>query len=97
MSQITSNIRTDPKSALGLTYAANRRFLWNYMLSIQSSVTAEEHTLDVSLDRAYNNMTFKFTPLLLHNDSIAVPRIGIEKPFSDYQFVASTDLYSLNL
>ena len=97
VSQTTSNIRTDPKYALALSYSAVRRLHTQYMLAIQTSLAPDDTNFEVGIDKiCEHNLHLKFTPLVIHNMELGRPKFGVEKAFSHYQFSAVTDLYSTN-
>lgn len=98
LSQLTNNIRTDPKYSLGFTLSCVRRLFWNYMLTVQSSFSTEESSLEVGVDRiCENGLHLKFTPVSFHNWHLTNPKVGLEKSFSQYQLSTATDFQSLNI
>ena len=97
-SQVTTHLKNDPKYSVGLTYAASRRVLTNYMISLQGSVASDENNFDFNIDKILpNNTVLKLSPLSFSNGQLNRPRVGIEKPFDNFQVVASTDLDSMSL
>ena len=41
-----------------------------------------------------NNLHLKFTPIIMNNFNIGLPRFSVEKTYGNYQFTASTDIAS---
>ena len=93
LSQNTTNLRTDPKYSLSLTMSCIRRLFGNYVLVILPSISADEVTMVVVIDRICdNNLHLKFTPIIMNNLNFGMPRFSVEKTYGNYQFTANTDL-----
>jgi hypothetical protein len=97
VSQMTNNLRSDPRFSLGFSFSSARRLFFNYMLAIQSSFGTEESNIEIGIDRiCENNMHLKFTPISIHNWEFGPPKVGIEKSFNSFQFSSVTDFRSLS-
>jgi len=78
LTQNATNLRNDPKHALSITMSAVRRLFNHYVLVIIPSVSAEEVTTVVVIDRiCENNLHIKFTPIIMNNLSFGLPRFSI--------------------
>lgn len=96
-SHVGSNLRNDPKCQIGVTVSAMRRLYTSYMLAFQGMVSTDESTLDVTIDKTFqNNVHLKFTPISLYNMELARPKLSVEKAFNQFQFAAITDFGSTN-
>lgn len=95
VSHSATNLRNDPKYSVGVTISSVKRLYTNYMVAIQSTVSTEESTFDVTFDKICdNNLHLKFTPVSISNFNLTRPKFSVEKSFSQFQFSAITDLAS---
>ena len=97
VSHMGNNLRSDPKSMLAVTTASARRIANTYLLSIQPSVSSEDTSLDISVDKLFeNNLRLKITPISMINYRLSRPKFAIEKSYANSQFSILTDGNSTN-
>lgn len=95
LSQSGTNLRSDPRHSLSAAVSSVRRLQTNYMLIVQSSVSSDDSSLEVGIDRiCENNLHLKLTPFSMNNFVLGRPKFAVEKAYGQSQFSAITDLGS---
>lgn len=75
-----------------------KRIKNNILLNAQTSVSNQANTFDFNIDWIINNsMQVRASPISFVNSEFQIPKIGVDKVFTDFSFSGITDFQHINI